>query len=231
MVNSFYFPADPPQHIRSHTGEQRESCDYFWNLLTFLAHACPVCSRRFSVLSNCQRHVKLCQKRSKPVSDDPPETAAFIQYNDPTPPAEKPKSPSPVAKPEPDEYYGYASTSYQYPVQADYYERRASVSSVPSVPSRRSTLHDDLFDAQHVQYDPPKDDYDWSRRRTDSYYQPVPYYYDQPDAYGNHQYADDPAPCAAPYAAPVPRLPLDASYVWSLAASDPRWAPQPGYST
>ncbi|EUC65672.1 zinc finger, C2H2 type protein [Rhizoctonia solani AG-3 Rhs1AP] len=72
----FQRPCQLVTHIRSHTGEQ--------------PHACPVCARRFSVLSNCQRHVKLCQKRSAKVlnpSEDESvnESAAngtpFIQFS------------------------------------------------------------------------------------------------------------------------------------------------------
>ncbi|KAJ1310713.1 hypothetical protein OPQ81_009237 [Rhizoctonia solani] len=72
----FQRPCQLVTHIRSHTGEQ--------------PHACPVCSRRFSVLSNCQRHVKLCQKRSPKVlnpgeEESTNESAAnatpFIQFS------------------------------------------------------------------------------------------------------------------------------------------------------
>ncbi|CAE6440179.1 unnamed protein product [Rhizoctonia solani] len=72
----FQRPCQLVTHIRSHTGEQ--------------PHACPVCARRFSVLSNCQRHVKLCQKRSVKVlnpseeesTNDPAANATpFIQFS------------------------------------------------------------------------------------------------------------------------------------------------------
>ncbi|CAE6506906.1 unnamed protein product [Rhizoctonia solani] len=119
----FQRPCQLVTHIRSHTGEQQEIGAWLdWE------HA-------DEVLSNCQRHVKLCQKRSAKVlgpseedsTNDPTATATpFIQFSN------DPSNSQPAAEPA-------ARRSHEIPIRPKLASRgSASTNSSVGAPVRRT---------------------------------------------------------------------------------------------